>query len=134
MSSLSVKTDKLGAIASFLCMIHCCATPFLFVAQACSHTCCSSAPGWWRGIDFAFLIISFMAVARSVQSSSSQIVRIGLCISWLVLGGSILSEWFMPSLFSEWAKYSGALSLIGLHLYNMKFCQCTDDGCCAPLS
>jgi hypothetical protein len=30
--------DTIGAAASFLCMIHCVATPFIFIAQACSHT------------------------------------------------------------------------------------------------
>ena len=52
-SSFSIKADTVGAAASFLCMIHCVATPFLFVAQACASTCCSAAPTWWRAIDFA---------------------------------------------------------------------------------
>jgi len=33
--------DLFGALVSSLCLIHCAATPFLFIAKVCSATCCS---------------------------------------------------------------------------------------------
>ena len=44
---LELHYDKIGIISSSLCMIHCLGTPFIFVAKACSATCCSDAPTWW---------------------------------------------------------------------------------------
>lgn len=129
MPSLSIKSDTIGAAASFLCMIHCIATPFIFIAQACTHSCCSSAPSWWRAIDFAFLVISGLAVLQSVRSSSSTVVRISLWAAWGALTCSILLENFYPALFAEWIKYSAATALIGTHFYNMKFCHCASEDC-----
>ena len=128
-SSFSIKADTVGAAASFLCMIHCVATPFLFVAQACASTCCSAAPTWWRAIDFAFLLVSAVAVLRAVKASSTPWLRWGLRAAWVALAAAILAENFAPALFSEWVKYPSAFSLIGLHLYNMKYGCCDHDNC-----
>ena len=54
--------DSIGMIAGTLCAIHCIATPFLFVAKACSTVCCADAPLWWKAIDYIFLVISFIAI------------------------------------------------------------------------
>ena len=40
MTSINLKQDYIGAVASALCLLHCIATPFLFVAKACSAACC----------------------------------------------------------------------------------------------
>jgi hypothetical protein len=129
LSTLSIKADTIGAAASFLCMIHCVAAPFLFVAQACAHTCCSGAPTWWRSIDFAFLFISGVAVVRATKSSASKPVQFGLWLAWGTLTLSILFETFHPALFSEWVKYSAATALIVSHFYNLKFGRCHSDSC-----
>lgn len=129
MPSISLKADTLGATASFLCMIHCVATPFLFVAQACASTCCSAAPVWWRAIDFAFLLVSAMAILRAVKTTNSNWLRWGLWTAWASLATSILLENFSPDLFSEWIKYPAAFGLIGLHLYNRKYGCCDNDNC-----
>ena len=57
---LKQKSDLIGAIASFICMIHCLATPFLFIASACSKSCCAAAPKWWVWLDFVFLSLSWL--------------------------------------------------------------------------
>ncbi|MBL6866815.1 MAG: MerC domain-containing protein [Flavobacteriales bacterium] len=129
MQSLPIKSDTIGAAASFLCMIHCVATPFIFIAQACSHSCCSEAPNWWRAIDFAFLAISGLAVIQSVRTSTSRIVKISLWGAWGALSCSILLETFHPALFSEWIKYSSASGLIFAHFYNIKYGKCDTDNC-----
>ena len=81
------KSDTIGALSSGLCMIHCLATPFFFVAAACSKSCCSAAPGWWLWIDYIFLVISFMAVLHSTKTIKISFVKYGLWISW---GGLLL--------------------------------------------
>ena len=42
---------------------------------------------------------------------------------------AILAENFAPTLFSEWSQYPSAFSLIGLHLYNIKYGCCDHDNC-----
>ena len=56
------KSDALGAIASGLCILHCLATPFFFIASACSLSCCNNAPLGWQWMDYVFLGISFIAI------------------------------------------------------------------------
>ena len=129
MTSFTFKSDTVGAAASFLCMIHCLATPFLFVAQACSSACCSDAPTWWRAVDFVFLAVSGFAVYRSMQTSSKRWVWRSLWAAWVVLTCSVLSEAFAYALFLPALKYASASGLIGLHVYNMKFCQCRNPTC-----
>ncbi|MAR30539.1 MAG: hypothetical protein CMG24_06410 [Candidatus Marinimicrobia bacterium] len=124
------KSDFIGVLSSGLCMIHCIATPFFFVAATCSATCCSTAPEWWRWIDYTFLIISFVAVYHSTKSSNSQFIKYALWMSWVGLFLFLLNarfEWFY--LFEN-AKFIPAFSLIGFHLYNLKYCQCDSNECC----
>ncbi|MEM9025186.1 MAG: MerC domain-containing protein, partial [Bacteroidota bacterium] len=47
--------DMFGAVASGLCLIHCLATPFLFVAGAGAHAHHPESPFWWGLIDVVFL-------------------------------------------------------------------------------
>ena len=129
MTSFTFKSDTVGAAASFLCMIHCLATPFLFVAQACSSACCSDAPTWWRAVDFVFLAVSGFAVYRSMQTSSKRWVWRSLWAAWVVLTCSVLSEAFAYALFLPALKYASASGLIGLHVYNMTLCQCGNPTC-----
>ena len=58
-SYLKINSDTIGALASGLCMIHCVATPFFFIASACTASCCNMAPGWWQGFDYFFLFPNF---------------------------------------------------------------------------
>ena len=124
------KTDIIGAIASSLCLIHCIATPFIFIAQSCSMVCCDSAPVWWRFIDYFFLVISFFAVYRSTQTTANYWIKPSLWLSWSVLFIIIMNEKITWFALSERAIYFPALILIGLHLYNKKYCQCTSTKCC----
>ena len=124
------KSDFIGVFSSGLCMIHCIATPFFFLASTCSVSCCNAAPEWWRWIDYAFLIISFGAVYHSTSSSTSQIIKYGLWASWLGLFLFLFNarlEWFY---ISENVKFIPAFSLIGFHLYNIRYSKCVENDCC----
>lgn len=132
MITLTKKSDSIGAIASSLCLIHCLATPLLFIAQSCSAVCCSSetVPGWWQWLDYAFLAISFFAIFWSTKTTSKDWMKIALWVSWAALLLVIVNEkteWFPMK---EFFIYIPALSLVALHLYNRKFCQCSEEECC----
>lgn len=121
--------DYIGALSSCLCLIHCLATPFLFIAKACSATCCSDTPQWWQLIDYLFLIISFFAIYYAVKKSSKKSLNYGLWISWGVLCCVIINETLGFILLPEWVIYIPAFSIILLHLYNHRYCQCANDKC-----
>lgn len=116
--------DLFGAFASGLCMIHCILTPFLFIAQSCSISCCEASPVWWKWLDYLFLVISFVAVYRSNQTTSKVWIGRALWISWYMLALVILNEKVDLMALPEYAIYFPALSLVGFHLYNQKYCQC----------
>lgn len=126
------KSDIVGAVASGLCALHCVATPFLFIAQSCSTTtsCCDSGPIWWSLIDYLFIGITFFAVYQSGQNSSKPWMKHVLLSIWILLSALVLNGKFNFFIISENWKYIMALSLISLHLYNLKFCKCSDDSCC----
>lgn len=129
-----IKVDNIGALASGLCLIHCVATPFLFVAQAatCSAAaaCCDASPAWWGWLDYGFLAISLLAVYFSAQHSPISWMPSALYTSWFVLGLIILNERMGWMELIEEAIYIPAMSLVVLHLYNRRQCQCADDACC----
>ena len=127
------KSDAVGACASALCMLHCIATPFLFLATAtttCSQSCCSTAPVWYQWFDYIFLFISFFAVYQSSRTSTSVWVKYGLWISWITFFLVILNANYQWIFLSQNTKFIPSFSLIALHIYNLKYCQCKEDECC----
>ena len=127
-------SDIIGALASGLCVIHCMATPFLFIAQSSHPIACSSIGlGWWSAIDFIFIGITALAVYQSGKNSSRELVKYSLYATWLVLTLFILNEklHFLP--IPSVAKYGAALTLILLHIYNLKYCRCADESCCVAV-
>ncbi len=123
------KPDTLGALASTLCMIHCFATPLLFIAQTCT-VACESAPSWWRNLDYLFLVISFFAVYQSAKNTSRNLMKPALWISWIVLFLVIMNEKLNVFIISETITYISAFTLVTLHLYNLNYCKCKTDNCC----
>ncbi len=124
------QADKLGIIASTLCLIHCMVTPFLFIAKACTATCCSSTPYWWKMIDYLFLVISFIAIYYAVKKSTKQWLKFALWLSWGILLLTILNESLLVISLPESFIYFPALSIVALHLYNYRYCRCAEDKCC----
>ena len=129
-NKLAIKPDSLGAMASSLCLLHCIATPFLFIAQACSASCSEVAPVWWQWIDYLFLAISFFAVYQSTKTTSKLFMKPALWISWVLLFIVIINEKIHWLPLPEGTIYVAAIILVSLHLYNLKYCQCKTDNCC----
>lgn len=130
MSVSKINSDTIGATASGLCMIHCVATPFLFIVSACTASCCNMAPGWWQGFDYFFLFVSIFAIYQTSKQTTNNWIILGLFTSWLGM------LFFMVNAMQQWFplhgnfKFIPAFLLIGLHLYNLRYCQCKDKNCC----
>ena len=122
----TIHPDNIGATFSTLCVIHCFATPILFVTQSYMLV----VPGWWQALNYVFLLLSFFAVYKTSQNSSNQIVKILLYIFWGILATLLISEEFELFHLPEFIRYSTGLTLAGLHIYNKKYCQCDDEECC----
>lgn len=128
------KADLLGAGAGTLCLIHCLATPFLFVATAeiathHDHHHHAPGPAWWGFIDVFFLLIGLAAVYWAVKNTSKLWMKVALYASWVFLAFVIFNEKFEGiHLAHEWI-YAPTLSLVGLHLYNRRYCQCEEEDC-----
>ena len=122
------KSDLLGAMASGLCLVHCLATPLLFVAQAGAHH--ADSPGWWKTIDIALLVVSLAAVYWAAKKTSRNWMKWALYGSWLALTFLIVNEKVEGVHLAEAWIYVPTVSLVGLHLYNRKYCYCQEEGCC----
>lgn len=125
------KPDTFGALASTLCVIHCVATPFLFVVQSCALHGCDATPSWWKNLDFLFLVVSFFAVNQSVKTTSKSFMKPLLWINWSLLCLVLVNEKMHWLSLSEYVTYTFAISLAVIHLYNLKYCQCKSTTCCA---
>jgi hypothetical protein len=133
MTSITKKSDALGAIASSLCLAHCFITPIIFVIQTCTQSCCGSetgVPKWWLFLDYFFLGISFLAILWSSQTTSKNWMKIALWFSWLALLLVIVNERFVGIQIHQLLGYVPALALVFLHLYNRKYCKCIDENYC----
>lgn len=129
--NLNSNSNIIGASASTLCLIHCLATPFLFAAHAGHVHGHHEHPFWWGTLDIIFIIISFFAVYWSAKHSSKKWMQYALWISWVLLCFVIVNEKLGLVHLIEEIIYIPSLALVGLHLYNRKYCQCGDEACCA---
>ena len=128
---INVKPDIFGAIASSLCVAHCLLTPFLFLSNGLLYTGLDKTPFMWSNLDFIFIFISFVAIYRSTQSTSKVFMKYALWISWVCLFSFLLNEKILLLGIPGYLTYIAAVSLSSLHIYNLKFCQCKSDNCCA---
>ena len=129
MNRVLVPYDSIGIIASALCTIHCIATPFLFIAKACSATCCSEAPTWWIMIDYLFLVISFIAIFFITKNTTKNWLKRSFWTSWLVLLFTILNHSVNIIQLPNNFIYIPAVAIIILHFYNLQFCKCQNQTC-----
>ena len=123
------KSDTLGTAASSLCLIHCIATPFIFIAHAGSIACCDATPVWWKFLDYIFLAISFFAIYWSVKTTTIKWMKSGLWLSWIALLIVILNEKLELIPLAEAVIYIPAFALVILHLYNKKYSKCNTAKC-----
>lgn len=116
------KSDSLGVFSSVLCLIHCLATPLLFVTQA--QIMGIAKPVWWSYVDYILLVVSFFAIYKSTKVSSNSFVKKVLWISWLALTFLIINEKLEWLSLPELLIFIPTFSLIIFHTYNSFFCKC----------
>jgi len=124
-------SDRIGVLSSGLCMLHCFATPFLFLSQSSLIFISVDFTLTWFILNYVFLFISFIAIYHSVKNSTNRFIRIFLYLFWVVLSGLIINESLEIFSIPEAATYFSASSLICLHIYNLRYCRCDDKDCCA---
>ncbi|MCR1024280.1 MerC domain-containing protein [Cellulophaga baltica] len=124
------KSDILGTLASTLCLLHCVATPFLFLAQAGSAAFTHSPPTWWKFMDYFFLALSFIAIQWTAKTTTIKWLVTMLWLSLLALAAILLNEKLKLIALPEAVIYIPAIALAMLHLYNRKYCKCNADKCC----
>ncbi|MEE2800756.1 MAG: MerC domain-containing protein [Bacteroidota bacterium] len=130
-----LKPDVYGATASIMCIIHCVATPILFIAHAHTHGTVdhhnhAAAPIWWDYLDFIFLFVSFIAIKQTLQKSSRNWMKYVLWSTYSLLFLLIVNEKIEIIALAESVTYGVAIVLAGLHLFHLKYCQCNDEQCC----
>jgi len=130
MNLKGINSDHIGVLASTACILHCLATPLLFITQAQTSTITLEVPLTWKFINYLLLTISLAAVLRSVKNSSSSYVKFFLIFSWSFLAFFIINESFEVFHIPEIFTYSAAGVLSFFHIYNSKYCNCKDDECC----
>ncbi|WP_299255550.1 MerC domain-containing protein [uncultured Aquimarina sp.] len=122
--------DRLGIIASSLCLAHCLVTPFLFLAQTGLIVSEETHSFWWKSLDFIFLGLSFIAVHKTTQTTSNQKLKYLFWIGWSLLFTIIINEKIDLLPLAEELIYVVAIFLVSLHFYNQKYCRCNDKKCC----
>ena len=114
-------SDIYGATSSSLCLAHCLFTPLLFLSPI----------WWWSSLNIIFIMVSFVAVYNSVKKTSRNVMKPLFWLGFSILTLSIVNEEFHFLHVPEIFNYSAAGFLAGLHIFNMRYCQCDDEGCCA---
>lgn len=126
----SLKVDYVGIVAGFLCLVHCVATPFIFIVKSCAVSCCANTPTWWYTIDWIFLVISCLAIYHSTKTSQKLWVKIALWTNWAALLFIVANEKLEFIFLAKEAIYFPSILIVILHVYNLKYCQCKEDKCC----
>lgn len=133
MNRIILPFDNIGIIASTLCTIHCIATPFIFIAKACTSICCADAPLWWVLIDYLFLIISFYAIFFISKNLTIRWLKASFWISWAILLATIVNHSINLIYLPQNFIYIPSILIVALHFYNLKFCKCQNDKCCTSV-
>ena len=122
-------SDAVGILASGLCLVHCLLTPFVFVAHSGITMIGDGQAFWWKSLDLIFLVLSYFAIRRSIKTTSKPSIKYAFWASWLFLVGIIINEKLEVIPLPEEMIYIGSLSLVILHFYNLKYCQCEKECC-----
>ena len=124
-------SDNIGILSSTLCFIHCLATPIIYITYTGLFNQIEYLSLSWKGINLVFVIFSLIAVNRSTKKTTSKIIKPIFWLSWSLLFFVLLNEEVKFFELPELVSYVSALNLAGVHIYNLKFCGCKDENCCA---
>ena len=120
---LTNNSDFFGVLTCSLCLVHCISTPLIFISLSSLNTKLSMSHFWWSNLDYVFLIISFLMVYISVQTTRIKSMKYFFWLSWFSLFLVIINEKTELYEFTEYATYFIITVLSLLHLYNLKYCR-----------
>jgi hypothetical protein len=116
--------DIYGIIVCTLCVLHCVATPLIFLSIAASNDNNIYPLFLWKNLDYLFLAISLFIVYNSANNTTKPTMKYLLGISWLMLFLVILNEKIGVFHMSELVTYITSINLAVVHLYNYRYCKC----------
>lgn len=122
--------DLFGSIASTMCMLHCIATPFIFIIPTSKVSCGEAGPWWWHTLDFIFLLLGFIAIRMTHHNSSLKWMTNAMYGSWLLLVLIIVNAKTSIIPIPEMTLYILGICLVGLHLYNLIYSKSENNECC----
>jgi hypothetical protein len=120
---LTNNSDFFGILTCSLCLVHCISTPLILISFSSLNTKLSMSYSWWSNLDYVFLIISFLMVYISVQTTRIKSMKYFFWLSWFSLFLVIINEKIELYEFSEYLTYLTATGLSLLHLFNLKYCK-----------
>ncbi len=126
------RSDSYGALASALCLLHCLATPFVIIFCNYSLSATINYLGFWKSLDLILLLISLLMVYLSVQKTSKDYMKYFFWCSWFVLFFLIVNEKLELFHLPEYIIYVSTTFLSIVHIYNLKYCQCSNENCECP--
>jgi hypothetical protein len=109
----SHKSDWVGIASASLCVVHCLLTPVLIALTATF--------GWWSGLSYLFLLISFYAAFETSHHSQGSPWLWLIWVSFAALAASVLFEDDYEWL--HWASYLASASLVTGHVFNSAYCK-----------
>lgn len=107
-------TDLVGIISSLLCLIHC----FVFPLILLWYSTVAEGEGAWYMLDIVFVVISGVAVLISAINSHMVLVKIGLCVSYLLFAVSIFMHHLMDV--AMYVSFVSSIALVVFHAINLK--------------
>ena len=120
---LANNSDLFGVLTCSMCLIHCISTPLILISFSSLNTKLSMSYSWWSNLDYVFLIISFLMVHISAQTTRIKIMKFFFWLSWFSLFLVIINEKTELYEFSEYLIYLITTGLSLLHLFNLKYCK-----------
>ena len=116
-------SDLFGVLTCSMCLVHCISTPLILISFSSLNTKLSMSYSWWSNLDYVFLIISFLLVHISAQTTRIKIMKFFFWLSWFSLFLVIINEKTELYEFSEYLIYLITTGLSLLHLFNLKYCK-----------
>jgi succinate dehydrogenase/fumarate reductase cytochrome b subunit len=120
-TALTSKADYIGITGSFLCLIHCLATPILLVSSAWLKQS-EGLRNTYLSLDYVFIGVNIIAVYFATRNKhATKAIRVALWASLAVFTVAILFE--EQSEIFEYMGYAASLGLITTHIFNIRYCS-----------
>ena len=86
------------------------------------------------GSLYSMLALGFVLIFKATQTSSNKIIKIALWSIWLLFFLLLLNKTMQLFYINQNITYATGTTLALLHLYNLRYCQCENDKCCAKIN